>query len=245
MTAELLQVTEEDIKELELYLVNRSQGCIFGANEEFFASPRIDNLQCAYATLQGFLAAEKHKNISVYAIFDSEEVGSETKMGAASSFFFDTLSMIARALEFDLTSAISSSFLISADNAHALHPNHPELSDVKRAPLLNGGIVLKYNAAQRYTTEAISATVVKAIAEDAGVPLQIYANRSDMLGGSTLGSIATTKVGMNAADIGLPQLAMHSSYESAGCEDTDYLIRFSKAFYQSDIHMSADGVAIF
>ena len=241
MTADFLNTCEEDIKELELYLINRTEGCIFGAEQEFFAAPRIDNLQCAYATLQGFLAAEEHKNITVYSLFDNEEVGSATKMGAASSFFFETLSKIASDLEFDLYSAIASSFLISADNAHALHPNHPEVSDGRRAPLLNQGVVLKYNASQRYTTEAMSAALVKELAERAGVPLQIYANRSDMLGGSTLGSIATTKVRMTAADIGLPQLAMHSSYETAGCDDTDYLIGFSKAFYESNASMCADG----
>lgn len=242
MTAELLNVAENDIKALELYVVNRTHGCIFGADGEFFASPRIDNLQCAYATLQGFLKAKKYKNIAVYAIFDNEEVGSATKMGAASSFFFETLSKIAKSLDFDLSQAITSSFLISADNAHALHPNHPELSDTKRAPVLNHGIVLKHNACQRYTTEAISATLVTEIAKKADVPIQLYANRSDMLGGSTLGAITTTKVGMTAADIGLPQLAMHSSYETAGSADTDYLIRFSQVFYESDASMSADGI---
>lgn len=241
MTADFLKIPEDDVKELELYVVNRTEGCIFGANNEFFASPRIDNLQCAYATLHGFLNAKQHENITLYAIFDNEEVGSATRMGAASSFFFETLARIADQLDFDLYSAISSSFLISADNAHALHPNHPELSDQRRAPLLNQGVVLKYNASQRYTTDAMSAALVKEIAEKASVPLQIYANRSDMLGGSTLGAIATTKVRMTAADIGLPQLAMHSSYETAGCKDTDALIDFSKTFYEADIRTVADG----
>ena len=245
MSAEVLGVTPEDILSLDLYLTNRTQACIFGANGEFFASPRIDNLQCVYGTLQGFLQSTPQENISVFAAFDSEEIGSATKMGAESMFLLDTLNQIANNLNFDCQSAIRSSVMISADNAHAVHPNHPELSDTKRAPILNGGIVLKHQASQKYTTDALSSAVVTEVARRANVPLQYYANRSDLPGGSTLGSIATTKVGMTAADIGMAQLAMHSSYETAGSEDTDYLIQFSRCFYESKCRLKEDGIIKF
>ncbi len=242
LIAEQLAVKEEQVFSYDLYLYNRMAGKLFGAKEDFFAAPRIDNLQCAYATLRAFIDAQPSQNIAVYATFDSEEMGSGTRMGAASPFFENVLSTVAKALGFDVREAIEASMMISADNAHAIHPGHPELSDSPRAPRLNGGIVLKHQASGRYTTDAMSAALVNELCRRAHVPLQHYENRSDMPGASTIGCVVATRLGIASADIGLPQLAMHSTYETAGCKDTDYLIDFSRHFYEANASFTEDSI---
>lgn len=241
MIADLLSVSEDDLLSFDAYLYNRTAGVLFGADEEFFAAPRIDNLQCAYGSLQGFLEAKEHQNITVFAIFDNEETGSATRMGAASAFLYETLSEVARQLGIDGRAAMNSSFLVSADNAHALHPNRSDLADTANAPVLNGGPVIKHQASQRYATEALAYATLADIFNKAGIPVQTYANRSDLPGGSTLGCIAATRLGMVTADIGMPQLAMHSAYETAGTADTDLLIQACRAFYEADAFASRDG----
>lgn len=233
--AETLGVNPEDIVSHDLYLYNRTPGTIFGAQNEFFASPRIDNLQCAYATLRGFLSAENDCAIKVWCMFDNEETGSSTKQGAGSAFLRDTLEKIARDNGLPLPALLDRSMMVSADNGHAKHPNHPELSDAQNAPQLGGGVVIKYNAAQRYTTDGVSAALFAEICSRAGVPVQRFANRSDLPGGSTLGSISNTKVPLCTVDIGLAQLSMHSSYETGGTADTAYMIRTSECFYKTSI----------
>ncbi len=216
----------------DLFLYNREEGRYIGASDEFILAPRLDDLECVFASLKAYTAARESDSIPVLAVFDNEEVGSETKQGAASEFLPDTLRRIAGD---DIDKLISNSFLVSADNAHAKHPNHPELSDAENAPLLNGGVVIKWNANQRYTTDGVSDAVFSSLCERAGVKIQYYYNRADMPGGSTLGSIATTKVSIPSVDIGLPQLAMHSSMETAGAHDTAAMASALAEFYSTSI----------
>ena len=240
--AEYAGCAKENVVGGDLYLYNRTPGTIWGAGDEFFSSARIDNLQCAYSTLIGFIsAADEAKAVNVYASFDNEETGSATKQGAGSQFLSDTLAKIAEKLGFSVTEALASSFMVSADNGHAKHPNHPELSDAQNSPAMNEGVVIKENAAQKYTTDAVSSAIFAKICEDANVPVQRFANRSDMGGGSTLGSISNTNAAMITVDIGLAQLAMHSSYETAGTKDTGYMIDAITPFYKSKLTTDGDG----
>lgn len=240
--AEYAGCAKENVVGGDLYLYNRTPGTIWGAGDEFFSSARIDNLQCAYSTLIGFIsAADEAKAVNVYASFDNEETGSATKQGAGSQFLSDTLAKIPEKLGFSVTEALASSFMVSADNGHAKHPNHPELSDAQNSPAINEGVVIKENAAQKYTTDAVSSAIFAKICEDANVPVQRFANRSDMGGGSTLGSISNTNAAMITVDIGLAQLAMHSSYETAGTKDTGYMIDAITQFYKSKLTTDGDG----
>lgn len=238
MLAKEAGVGPEDILGTDLYVYNRQKGTIWGANGEFIGGPRLDDLQCVFATLEGFLAAEEKKvtHVSVFCAFDNEETGSVSRQGAASTFLQDTLMRISEGMgqsaqEYRMT--VAGSFMISADNAHALHPAHPETADPVNRPQMNHGIVVKYNANQKYTTDAVSAAVFKRLCEKAEVPYQTFTNRSDMPGGSTLGNISNTQVSMRCVDIGLAQLAMHSPYEMAGIKDTWYLQRAAEVFYRT------------
>lgn len=227
--------TESEILGHDLYLYNRQKGTVLGANQEFIASGRLDDLQCAFASMKGFLQGNKKKHISVFCVLDNEEVGSGTKQGAASTFLKDTLKRINSALkkdEEDYLVHLAKSFMISADNAHAVHPNHPEKTDPANRPYINGGVVLKMNADQKYCTEGMSAAIFKDLCNTASVPMQTFVNRSDMAGGSTLGNISSTQVAVRAVDVGLPQLAMHSAYEMAGVQDTEYFVRVLEEFFQ-------------
>nr|WP_300093006.1 M18 family aminopeptidase [Sedimentibacter sp.] len=238
-------IQKENIISTDLFLYSRTEPAIWGENGEFISSPKLDNLQCAYATLQGFLRGKNNKTVSVYCCFDNEEVGSSTKQGAASTFLEDVLNRINGNLgksREEYLCALASSFLISADNAHAVHPNHPELSDPTNRVYMNEGIVIKHNANQKYTTDAVSSALFKEFCKSANVPYQNYTNRSDVAGGSTLGNIASTKVSINMVDIGLAQLSMHSSYETAGIKDTLYLIQASEEFFNSRIEEKSSGV---
>lgn len=235
---------EEQILGMDLFLYNRQEGTLWGSDNEFIASPRLDDLQCLYGSLRGFLAAEPGRNASVFCAFDNEETGSVSRQGAASTFLKDTLyriSLAAGRTQEEHMSAVAGSFMISADNAHAVHPNHGEIADPVNRPQMNHGIVIKYNAAQKYTTDAVSAAVFKKICDRAEVPYQIFTNRSDQAGGSTLGNISNTQVSLYAVDIGLAQLAMHSPYEMAGVKDTTYLQEMAKMYYSSTIHMTESG----
>lgn len=226
---------KEDILGHDLCLVPLVPGTMWGAENEYISSPRLDDLQCAFAAFRGYTMGKKEKHISVFALFDNEEVGSDTRQGAGSSFLFDTILRLSAALGISqdrMLAMLARSFLISADNAHAVHPNHPAESDPVNRPVLNGGIVIKFNAQQKYCTDGWSAAHFRALCEEAKVPVQVFTNRSDHPGGSTLGNIAITKVGIPAVDIGLPQLAMHSSYETAGIKDTAYLVMAAAMFFE-------------
>lgn len=225
----------------DLYLYNRMNPITWGSKNEFIASQKLDDLGCVYPSLMSFIDGGMSDNkINVFTCFDNEEVGSGTKQGAASTFLEESLKRINMALgknEEDYYSSVSRSFMVSCDNAHAVHPNHPEKTDDINCTYMNKGIVIKHNANQRYTTDAFSNAIFKKICMRAEVPTQTFANRSDMAGGSTLGNISTTKVSMHTVDIGLPQLAMHSSFETAGSKDEQYLYEALKCFYESDIQI--------
>lgn len=245
--AQAAGVEKDDILSDDLFLYNRQKGTILGADNEFVASPKIDDLQCVFAALQGFLSAKEEKSVPVLAIFDNEEVGSETKQGARSTFLSDVLYRITKSVggdREDMTRFLSNSFMISADNAHAVHPNNISVADPTNRPAINGGIVIKYNANQRYTTDAVSSALFKMILDKAGVKYQTFHNRSDILGGGTLGNISNTRVAVNTVDIGLPQLAMHSAYETAGVKDTEDFILASNTFYECEIEKQGDGMYI-
>lgn len=229
------KVRAEDILAHDLTLYSRVPGTIWGEEREFISSPKLDDLQCAFACFRGFTQGQKEKYISVYALFDNEEVGSATSQGAGSTFLANTLERLARSLgySYDETMAmIARSFMISADNAHSVHPNHPEYADPVNRPVINGGIVIKYSAAQKYATNAFSAAYFKKLCKDHDIPTQTFTNHSDNPGGSTLGNISNTVIAMPTVDIGLPQLAMHSSYETAGVKDTAYLVDAVTKFYE-------------
>lgn len=237
-------VQVEDILDTDLFLYDRMKGTTLGLHGEFIASGRLDDLQCAFASLKGFLAAELKRSIAVHCVYDNEEVGSGTKQGAASTFLKDTLQRISRAMgrsEEQYLMSIASSFMVSADNAHAVHPNHAEKADPTNRPYMNRGIVIKYSANQKYTTDGVSGAVMRAICKKAEVPYQTFTNRSDMLGGSTLGNISQAQVALNTVDVGLPQLAMHSPYETAGARDTAYLIEAARVLFSSSFEGNGDG----
>ena len=215
----------------DLYLYVRQASSVWGVEEEYISSPALDDLQCAWGCTQGFLNAKVSEAIPVLCVFDSEEVGSNSTQGAASTLLEDTLRRICRALNLDLQQMLAQSFMVSADNAHAVHPNHPEYADPTNAPVLGEGVVLKFNAAQRYTTDGVSAAIFRKICKKAGVPVQSYYNRADMPGGSTLGHISLNHVSVPTADIGMAQLAMHSCYETAACADIDHLQNAMAEYY--------------
>lgn len=247
MIAEALAMEQEAILGEDLYLYVDQEPVLVGAEEEFIVSPRLDDLECAYGSLMGFLEGEPQEYISVYCLFDNEEVGSRTRQGADSDFIEAILKAIweitagnsftvdgvEKTHGLSFASALRNSFLLSADNAHALHPNHPEKSDVTNKPYINGGIVLKFNGNAHYTTDGYSQAFVTDLCKLANVPMQTFANRSDIQGGSTLGNIMMSHLSIPAADIGLGQLAMHSAVETAGVKDIEDLITLMKMFFMS------------
>lgn len=238
LVAEELAAEPEEIYGMDLYLYSRVKPAVWGRRDEFLSASRLDDLECAWTSLQGFVEARPEGNVNVFACFDNEEVGSNTKQGAGSTFLADVLLRINDSLSMtgeDYRRALASSFMVSCDNAHAVHPNYPEKSDPDNCVYMNRGIAVKCHAGQQYTSDAVSIALWKGICERAGVPLQFFANRSDMRGGSTLGNIAMSQVSMNAVDVGLPQLAMHSAYETAGVRDVGYMIRAMRQFFDSGI----------
>lgn len=241
MVASELGVKVEDLVAKDLFLVNRQRQTIWGYKDEFASSPKLDDLQCAFSSLKAFLSGDNPRAINVYAVFDNEEVGSNTKQGAMSTFLKDTLVRVNDALGFDIQDyhrAVSKSYLVSCDNAHALHPNHPEMYDETNRTMMNKGIVIKEAANQKYTTDAFSRAVFLEICSRADVPTQFFANRSDKMGGSTLGNLSNTQVSLHAIDIGIAQVSMHSSYETCGIKDTAYMIDALEKFYSTNINIT-------
>ncbi len=238
-------VAIEDIISTDLFLYNRECGTIWGADNEFMSAPRLDDVMCAFSCIKALTDnKENNKSVNVCAIFDNEEVGSTTKQGADSSFLYDVLSRISMCMgkdSEDFIRACASSFMLSADNAHAVHPNYKEKADPTNRPYMNKGIVIKYNANQKYTTDAISASIFKEICKKVGVEVQSYVNRSDIPGGSTLGNISNSHISLNTVDIGLAQLAMHSPYETAGVKDTESMIKAVNTFYETVVVTEEDG----
>lgn len=247
MIADRLGVKKDEVLAKDLFLVNRQKPVIWGYGDEFISAPRLDDLQCAFASLKAFLNSSNDETVSVYCCFDNEEVGSNTKQGAMSTFLYDVLRRVNTAMggcDEDYYRAVAGSFLVSCDNAHAVHPNHPEKTDPVNCVHMNKGIVIKESANQKYTTDALSRAVFSQICREAGVPVQSFANRSDSAGGSTLGNLSNTQVSINAVDVGLAQLAMHSSYETAGSLDTQYAIEALTGFYDTDIHIEGEKICL-
>lgn len=244
LIAEEAGVGAEDLLAKDLFLYPRTPGTVWGAEGEYLSSPRLDDLQCVFGCTEGFLRAGETEETPVLCVFDNEEVGSGTKQGAGSGFLEDVLTRVAEGTGGDLRRCLARSFLVSADNAHAVHPNHPEYADRNDRPEMNKGIVVKFNANQRYTTDAVSAAAFTELCRQVGVPTQRFTNRADLPGGSTLGNISTGHVSVDSVDIGLAQLAMHSAYETAGTKDTEYLIRAAEAFYRARFDRSGDGITL-
>ena len=236
-----LGVQKEDILSFDLFLASRERPLKLGLNGEFLLSPRLDDLSSAYACFLSFLSAEKEKDIHVFYAADNEEVGSLTRQGAASTFLRDTLERIAASFSFDFKAAVASSFALSVDNAHATHPNFAKFADQTSRVLLGRGIAIKSAASETYTTNALSSALVKALAEKEKIPYQEFTNRSDLRGGSTLGNLSTAQVPLLTADIGIPQLAMHSSSELCAVKDIDAMAAFLKSFYSCRFEVRKDG----
>lgn len=244
MVASRLSVEKKNILGTDLFLYNRTPASIWGAHREFFSCTKLDDLQCAYAAVTALLEGPNEHSISVCCIFDNEEVGSSTKQGADSTLLSDTLERISCCLgknQEEYKMALAASFMVSADNGHAVHPHHPDKADPTNRPYMNKGVVIKYNANQKYTTDSVSAAIFKGICEKEDIPYQVYVNHSDIAGGSTLGNISNAHISLNTIDIGLAQLAMHSPYETAGIRDTWYMIRAMKAFYSTHISCDENG----
>lgn len=231
----------------DLFLYNREKANLIGRNQEFLSSGREDDLTSTYSALFGFLQSEETKHISLYVSFDNEEVGSLTKQGAQSTFLKDNIKRILKCLnakDDDYEKAMAKSFMLSIDNAHANHPNHPELSDKTTNVKMNEGIVIKYNANQSYTSDALSSSLVKCLCKKNEIPYQEYTNRSDLRGGSTLGNLSESLVSIATVDIGLPQLAMHSSYETLGAKDIAYMVNLTRAFFSSEIVLNSSNITL-
>ena len=247
LVAEELGVDTADILDSDLQLVTRQAPTQIGPDGEFFMAPRIDDLECAATTLLGFLDAAVETDSAcapVWAMLDNEEVGSSSRMGAQSSYLRDVLDRIVDAIPHSgqaMHRAMANSFMLSADNAHATHPNFPQKSDPCAPVRLGGGVVLKYNASQKYTTNAISGAIFRAICEKADVPVQVFTNRADEAGGSTLGNLQSHTLPIPMADIGLAQLAMHSAVETASVADAEAMTKAVAAFYRVHLRALGDG----
>lgn len=228
----------------DLYLYVRQNASRWGLNNEFISAQAIDDLECAWGCMEGFLQAKETAHIPVLCVFDSEEVGSGSYQGAASDLLESTLGRICAALGLEKGRQLAGSFLVSADNAHALHPNHPEYADTANAPVMNGGVVVKFNANQKYTTDGLTYAIFRKICEKVNVPVQTYCNRADLPGGSTLGNVSLSQVAVPSVDIGLAQLAMHSCYETAGVKDAEYLVDAMTAYYGAELTVSPDGISV-
>ena len=233
LIAAALSVEEDQIIDSDLIVYNRQKGTIWGSDGEFFSAPRIDDLGCAFAAIEAIIDTEESSTIPLVALFDNEETGSSTRQGALSDFLCSITKRIMLSLgmdEEDMMIAQAKSFMLSADNGHAVHPNYAEKADITSHPRLNGGVLLKYSGNMKYTTDGKSGSFIRALMEDNGIPYQIFSNNSDIPGGSTLGNLSMEKISVETADVGIAQLAMHSPYESAGSRDPEALLSLFKAF---------------
>ncbi|MEE0027858.1 MAG: M18 family aminopeptidase [Atopobiaceae bacterium] len=248
LLADRLDVAPEDVLGHDLVLVNRQAPTVWGANREFLSAPRLDDLQCVYSSLEAFVGARDDSSVLVFACLNNEEVGSGSMQGALSTVLPDVMRRASLGLSVDPQAyirAVSRSFMVSCDNAQAVHPNHAELYDEGNRVWLNGGVVVKEAANQKYCTDAVGRAIFEELCRRAGVPVQRFANRSDMTGGSTLGNLAQRRVSMHALDVGLPQLAMHSAYETAGVLDTVCMVRALREFYDTRLTFGPDGSIAF
>ena len=227
-------VSKEDILDFDLYLADATPACTYGVHNEMISSGRLDDLSMCFAGLEALLAAKDSDTTQVLAIFDNEETGSQTKQGAASPFLAFMLKRIALAqsnTEEAYYQAVERAFMISADNAHAWHPNYPEKYDPTNHPVLGGGPAIKFNAAQKYASDAVSAAIFAGICQKAGVPCQKFVNHSDVAGGSTLGNILASSIPLKGVDMGNAILAMHSCRETGSTKDHEYSVKAFTEFY--------------
>ena len=247
---ELLDSTknkEEEILSYDLNLYNKEKAVLGGINNEFIYSPKEDNLVSAYISILSLISSISYDGISLGVVFNNEEVGSSSLNGADSDFLATNLKRISKSLGFsndELSRSLVKSYLVSLDNAHAIHPNHPEMSDNKNNCLINEGVVIKHNSNMLYTSEAISTAIIKLIASKENISLQTFFNRADARGGSTLGNISLTHVSIRSVDLGIPQLAMHSNYEVMGSKDTINAYKLLKALFNSKIKIEGENVTI-
>ncbi len=237
LAAQAAGCAPEDILGTDLTLCLRQKGLVWGEKGEFLSAPRLDDLQCAWGCFRGFMEAGESAAVPVYALLDNEEVGSLTRQGADGTLLSDVVERVCAALGRDRAAAVANSFMVSADNAHAVHPNHPEYHDATHRPAMNAGLVIKHGV--RYATDGAAQAVFTALCRRAGVPVQHFSNRSDLAGGSTLGNISNAHVSVNTVDIGLAQLAMHSCFETAGVRDAGYLVQAMTAFYAASYREEA------
>ena len=233
------QLGINNVIDYDLFLYNKESACVAGAQNELILGPRLDNLECHFTSLQAFLEASNPNNINVWVSFDHEEVGSNSNHAAGSTFLIDVIDEILNSLNLseNRLSILNNTMTISADNAQAIHPNHPEKSDNMNHVYMNKGVVIKYNSSNSYTSDGISAGIFKALCSDLEVPYQVYTNRSDIRGGGTLGSILLRSLSAISVDIGLAQLAMHSSYETAGSKDLEMMKEVLKGFFSKHLNV--------
>lgn len=228
------QFCAKDILDFDLYLADATPACTFGVHNEFISSGRLDDLSMCYAGLEALIASDTTDTTQVLALFDNEETGSQTKQGAGSPFLAYILKRIAMSqshTEEAYYQAVERAFMISADNAHAWHPNYPEKYDPTNHPMLGGGPVIKFNAAQKYASDAVSAAVFAGLCEKAGVPCQRFVNHSDVAGGSTLGNILASSIPLCGVDMGNAILAMHSCRETGSVVDHEYCVKVFTEFF--------------
>jgi aspartyl aminopeptidase len=230
-----MNIDKKMILNYDLVLYPRNKGYVWGANNEFLSSYHLDDLACAYTSLMAFVESENDNTINTFVCFDNEEVGSMTRQGAYSSFMYDNLKRVSKSLEVDLANLLSNTVLVSADNAHASHPNYEEKFDKINKCMLNGGLVIKNNASQSYTTDSLSSSILIDILNKNKQEYQFFANRSDVRGGSTLGNLSNSQVSVLAVDVGLAQLAMHSANETMGSQDITKMIDSLRAYYNTSI----------
>ena len=241
------KIVGEKAVSYDLFLVNADMPYTFGVNNEFLAAPRIDNLASTFAGLEALTSTTETSGVCMLAMLDNEELGSLSPQGADGDFLETTMRRIAYALRFDdneFYKALASSFLLSVDNAHAVHPNHPEKADPVNAPKLGGGIVIKSHAGKAYVTDALSSAVIKTVFDNAEVPYQNFFNRSDVRSGSTLGALVTRHVSMPGADIGIPQLAMHSACESMAIADYEVMVKGLNAYFATTLNVTEENVYV-
>lgn len=228
------QFCAKDVLDFDLYLADATPACTFGVHNEFISSGRLDDLSMCYAGLEALIASDTTDTTQVLALFDNEETGSQTKQGASSPFLAYMLKRIAMSqshTEEAYYQAVERAFMISADNAHAWHPNYPEKYDPTNHPMLGGGPVIKFNAAQKYASDAVSAAVFAGLCEKAGVPCQRFVNHSDVAGGSTLGNILASSIPLRGVDMGNAILAMHSCRETGSVVDHEYCVKVFTEFF--------------
>lgn len=240
------RLTDKNPLSYDLYAVNGETPFVSGVNGEFISSPRIDNLTSVYSSLKALIESNGD-GITLACAFDNEEIGSSTFQGAGSDFLSRTVTRIARALNLsyeETEKAISKSFAISLDNAHSVHPNHPEKCDPTNRPYMSGGVVIKNHANKSYCTDAVSGALIKDIFTRAGVKYQTFYNRSDMRGGSTLGAISINQISVLTADLGIAQLAMHSAMECFAKDDYENLVKGLKAYYSYPIDISEGKITV-